>query len=368
MDVPPSRTSGYASRLRRPKPASPVSIRNAIASGEPFTDAGERCPTCHDTVQRRFCGRCGAQAPGEFPSSVGAFLRRSVSRLVDADSRLLRSLRLLFAKPGRLTVHYLQGNRTRYIGPVQLFALVNVVIVLLGVSGVMSVFNTSLRYHVSATSFYHQEMAERWVHAHIDAPEGWTWQQAIALKDSLQRADNALPENSHVPNAPSTTASLQVLASFQEYEERFDRRAQQLSESLVFLLIPMLVVFFWIADLQGTGPRPGQGLLVHLVQATHVTTVWLLALPLAAIITVMSLGLLGSTGAIGEEALRSLRDPVWTLSSCVGVAVYIIVSVRHVYRRSWAGAVLQGAVIGFLLVPCLQVYRAILFVVGFYTT
>jgi len=50
------------------------------------------------------------------------------------------------------------------------------------------------------------------------------------------------------------------------------------------------------------------------------------------------------------------------------VCGYVILSIRRVYTTSWLGAVVRGAVVGALLIPCLQTYRAILFVVGFYTT
>lgn len=302
-----------------------------------------------------------------FPSSVWGFLRRGVSRLLDADSRLLRSLVLLFSRPGQLTVHYLRGNRKPYINPVQLFALVNLFIILLSVSGFMRVLNTPLRYHVSSTSFYHQDMADRWVNARIEAPEGWSIQDALAMEDSLGESTDR-PENDSLAHSAEIRASLQTLASFREYEDRFNQRAQMLSESLVFLLIPMLVVPLGILSLRQRGPRLGRGMLVHLVQATHVTAVWFLLFPCGAILASVGLEALGAMGLIEKETIRGLVDLVWSVLSCAMVAVYVALAVRRVHRTSWGGAILRGAVIGLLLIPFLQVYRVVLFLVGFYTT
>lgn len=296
------------------------------------------------------------------------FVRRAATRLLDADSRLLRTLILLFSRPGRLTVHYLRGNRQPYVSPVQFFALVNVLIVLLGASGTMQAFNTSLRLHVTASSFFHQDLAERWVNVRIDAPPGWQVQRAMALKNSLQHAADGSAAGDPTPATPSQQASLDALNSFREYASRFDRRAQMLSESLVFLLIPMLVALFAAMDVRQTGPRPAGGLLPHLVQATHVTAFWLLILPLSAIAVTVAFALLVVAGLISAEDIQRWKEPVWTVTTRVAVAGYVVGGVRQVYRASWIGAIIRGGIVGLLLIPCLQVYRAVLFIVGFYTT
>ncbi|HHP7237658.1 DUF3667 domain-containing protein [Longibacter sp.] len=353
-----------ATRLERAQHPSPESIRDGLSGGGRLTADAERCPTCHATIRSRFCSRCGARAPSRLPASVGAFVRRAVERLLDADSRFLRSLHLLFVQPGALTVHYLRGNRQPYVGPVQLFAMVNVLIVLLGAYGFMEVFNTSLRLHVSAVSFYHTNMAERWVHTRIGAPEGWDLRQAQALEDS----GDALSGVDEHGRAPSVEASLEALDAFRAYETRFDQQADWLSKSLVFLLIPMLLTLLAVLNFGTVRHEPRDGLLPPLVQATHVTTFWLLALLLTAILTVVAFGVIEAMGIVDRDTLGAFQDPVWTFLSCAVVCGYVILSIRRVYTTSWLGAVVRGAVVGALLIPCLQIYRAILFVVGFYTT
>jgi hypothetical protein len=284
---------------------------------------------------------------------------------MDADSRLLRSLHLLFRQPGALTVHHLRGNRQPYISLVQLFATVNVLIVLLGASGFMEVFNTSLRLHVSSVSFYHQDIAERWVHTRIKAPDGWDLWEAQALADSLESSGDAPSGVDDAGRERSVEASLRALEAFRAYETRFDQRADWLSKSLVFLLIPILLTLLAVLRFGTAGHLPRGGLLPPLVQATHVTTFWLLALPLTATAMIIGFGFLEATGLVGRDTLVGFRDHVWTLLSCAVVSGYAIISIRRVYSTSWLGAVVRGAVVGALLIPCLQIYRAILFSSGF---
>ncbi len=51
----------------------------------------------------------------------GRFVRSHLAELAGLDSRLLRTLRLLLLRPGRLTVEYLAGRRVRYVSPLRLY-------------------------------------------------------------------------------------------------------------------------------------------------------------------------------------------------------------------------------------------------------
>jgi hypothetical protein len=52
---------------------------------------------------------------------VRAFASQAAADLTSLDSRVLRSLGLLLARPGRLTREFLDGRRIRYTQPVQLY-------------------------------------------------------------------------------------------------------------------------------------------------------------------------------------------------------------------------------------------------------
>ncbi len=73
----------------------------------------------------RFCPACGQAVLDSQDRSVAHLLRSSAAELASVDSRLWRSLRLLAFKPGFLSREYRQGRRKRYLTPIGLFLLAN---------------------------------------------------------------------------------------------------------------------------------------------------------------------------------------------------------------------------------------------------
>lgn len=78
------------------------------------------CENCGAGLGGPFCHACG-QAAEPPTASVRAFASQAAADLTNLDSRLLRTLGLLLARPGRLTREYLDGRRVRYTQPLQLY-------------------------------------------------------------------------------------------------------------------------------------------------------------------------------------------------------------------------------------------------------
>src|SRR4030095_674608 len=68
--------------------------------------------------------------------------------VTSVDSRLLRSLRVLMTRPGAITSAYLDGPRKPYIGPLQLFLIINVMFFAVQSFSGSPVFSTSLHAHM----------------------------------------------------------------------------------------------------------------------------------------------------------------------------------------------------------------------------
>lgn len=88
-----------------------------------------KCRNCGHrfTVGDRFCANCGQEVLGDQARSFVHLLKTSLAEISSVDSRLLRSLGLLFARPGALTREYRLGRRRRYLSPISLFLIANVV-------------------------------------------------------------------------------------------------------------------------------------------------------------------------------------------------------------------------------------------------
>ena len=90
------------------------------------------CPTCGSPVTGRFCGHCGEQRVTAHDYSVRHFAGHAFESLTHFDFKSLRAFKALVARPGRLTREYLDGRRQRYVGPIQLFVIANLLFALIG--------------------------------------------------------------------------------------------------------------------------------------------------------------------------------------------------------------------------------------------
>ena len=94
-----------------------------IEPGAQAADASARAPTCRNCgapVSGDYCARCGQETRLQLPT-FPAFMREAAGRYVAFDGRMWRTLWALVARPGFLTLEYLQGRRRRYIRPARLF-------------------------------------------------------------------------------------------------------------------------------------------------------------------------------------------------------------------------------------------------------
>ena len=78
------------------------------------------CRNCGEQAPLKFCPECG-QETTLHPPTLGEFLHEFVGHYVALEGALWRTLRLLVAKPGRLTREYLDGRRRKYVLPLRLY-------------------------------------------------------------------------------------------------------------------------------------------------------------------------------------------------------------------------------------------------------
>jgi sulfur carrier protein len=75
------------------------------------------CPTCGRVVTSKFCPDCGEKESSPADLSVKHFFSHALGELFHFDSKIFRSFRLLFTRPGFLTAEYLRGCRKPYLYP-----------------------------------------------------------------------------------------------------------------------------------------------------------------------------------------------------------------------------------------------------------
>jgi hypothetical protein len=97
-------------------PAPQAIDPHAGHGGEPAA-----CPNCGHAGEGPYCAHCGQKHPHPGDLSLGHAWHHVLHELVHLDGKVLHSLRLLFTRPGQLSLDFLEGRRARHVHPIRLF-------------------------------------------------------------------------------------------------------------------------------------------------------------------------------------------------------------------------------------------------------
>lgn len=99
----------------------------------------ERCVSCDAPLSGPYCARCGERVLEPDALTLRHFLVHTVANeLLNVDGTLWRTLRLLFVRPGRLSLEYAAGRRRPYVNPFRLLLLAIVAYALITSSGLVA--------------------------------------------------------------------------------------------------------------------------------------------------------------------------------------------------------------------------------------
>jgi hypothetical protein len=101
---------------------------NSPGANEPRDAPAEttaRCRNCDAALSGRFCANCG-QAAGVHVPSTPELIHEALEGITHSDSRLWRTLRLLWFKPGKLTQEFVAGRRAAYLPPFRLYLVMSI--------------------------------------------------------------------------------------------------------------------------------------------------------------------------------------------------------------------------------------------------
>ena len=84
------------------------------------------CKNCRSDLTGHFCANCGQAAEVHVPSTQ-ELAHELFEGVTHMDSRLWRTLKLLWFKPGGLTLEFIAGRRVAYLPPFRLYLVMSVI-------------------------------------------------------------------------------------------------------------------------------------------------------------------------------------------------------------------------------------------------
>jgi len=273
------------------------------------------CPTCGTGVDSLHCPACGEKALQPKDLTFLGLMTQAFHTLSSIDSRLLRSLKVLTTRPGAITNAYVLGPRKPYIGPFQLFLIVNVAFFAVQAFADSPIFSNSLHSHL-----YEQDWSAF----------------ARSLVESKLAAKNM------------------TLAT---YTQVFDHAVDVNARSLVILLV--LPFTLLLIPLFATSHRP---FVTHLVFALHLLAFLLLCSCALLLFTLLEKWL-------GGSGLRSTLVDWGSFVVLTGViATYLYFATGAVYGASGLVRALKVALLAVVIAAAVPGYRFLIFMVTLYYT
>jgi hypothetical protein len=288
---------------------------------------GDRCVTCGTPLAGRYCHECGEKRREPADLTLRAFAHYAVEAVTNADSKLYRTLRLLASRPGLLTREFITGRRTRYVAPLQLFLLINVVYFLSLQTPIRTnAFTTDLGFHntqpiygSTARSLLENRVGELPVRGPGEPVEYW-----IGRWNEDQLA----------------------------YRQQFNQASPRYANSLVIVMVPLFAVCLRLL-------RRSTTIVRELIFSLHFFVILLLLTMLlpAALFVVYRLGV-PLAGTIATDAGFSLLISAALLT-------WLVLAFRRVHGDSRVAAAARGVAALLLLFTVITLYRGLLFFVVF---
>jgi hypothetical protein len=211
------------------------SIEPSARAGAASLSDSVSCTNCGGGPVDRFCAACGQRhvTPQDFTART--FLHEMLSEFVSLDGRFWLTLWTLVRHPGKLAREYFDGRGARYMRPLNLFLLLNLVFF------VIQPHTGLLQWHLKG---YLQGVPV-----------------ASRLVDEARsaRAEDAEREREKRGAAPAAPK----LESMEIFEANFESTLQNLKKSMLLLAIPLFAIA--LTAVYGTSRRIAE----HLIFSTH---------------------------------------------------------------------------------------------------
>jgi hypothetical protein len=288
---------------------SEIEAHQKHAAALPETVAAPaRCKNCDAVLLGRFCLNCSQAANVHVPTTR-ELVHEMLEGLTHSDSRLWRTLTLLWFKPGKLTQEFIAGRRVAYLPPFRLYLILSIIFFLIA-------------------SFTH------------------TRGEVIRFDEAMRAAP--APGTSPAPRLTSCDDVNLTSSNYAAWNTRIKHVCEAIvrdnGDSLLhvaigtlskamFIFLPLVaflhMLLYW---------RPRYRYAEHLLFFVHLHAFYFSI----AILTISASNAAQTwpTLAAGSDILETVFG--WTLP------IYTLLAMRRVFQRSWVGTVFKGVVLFFV--------------------
>jgi hypothetical protein len=268
--------------------------------------APRHCKNCDAVLLGRYCVNCSQAADVHVPSTR-ELLHELLEGLTHSDSRLWRTLTLLWFRPGKLTREFIAGRRVAYLPPFRLYLILSIVFFL--IASVTDMRSEVIRFD-DATKPVAAGNAPRLTSCQdINSLE---FKSHSEWKQRLQHACEAIVRDNgnnlvHVAIATMSKA--------------------------MFIFLPLIaflhMLLYW---------RPRHRYAEHLLFFVHVHAFYFSV----AIVMICAIN-----AARAWPKLAGASDILETLLGWC-MAIYTLIAMRRVFGRSWAGTLFKAVLLFFI--------------------
>jgi Protein of unknown function (DUF3667) len=258
--------------------------------------APAQCKNCDAPLSGRYCVNCGQAANVHVPTTL-ELTHELLEGLTHSDSRLWRTLKTLWFRPGKLTEEFIAGRRAAYLPPFRLYLIASILFFLLASlmqpKAVVAHFDSST-HAVTPISSCDEMKSESLTRSHPDLNQRLQHACTAILRDNGQ---------SLLHNAIGTMSKA------------------------MFFFLPLIALLhmtmYW---------RPRHRYAEHLLFFVH----------LHAMVFSVAIVILLAAGA--AEVLPKLEGASGVLEALLGwsLPVYTVLAMRRVFHRSWPGTLLRA--------------------------
>lgn len=298
--------------------ASPLSRHDTplVPNAEPGASSFGECGNCGAPLSGAFCSQCGEKKVSPKDYSVLHFVEEAIGSLTHFDTRFLRTLKLLFTKPGELSNAYFRGGRSRYTKPLTLFIIINLV---------FFVFQP----HTGLFANKYAQFMRNPAHA-------------AAVHDQLRQSGE----------------------SELNYTARFNASLYNQKKSLLIVAVPVLALFMSILFV-GSGRTYAE----HFVFSVQVYAFLLSFLAVAAAMFLLLMLVLRAIGPATEPIVRTLgTELAIDTILLIGISAYMYFGFRRAYQASRTRAAVSGVVLAIMAGFLIALYNNLLFYATFWST